>query len=296
MRILLIANPRSGRNTGLAVARKAVAQLSGAGWEVVVRPTTTPGDATRLAREGAGEGFDAIFACGGDGTLSQVVHGLLDTGIPAGLIPAGTGNDFARTIGLSRDPVVAAQQVLSGAPAPVDLLEVNGGEAFSLNVMGVGFDAAVADRMNRRTRVTGGQVAYLTAVVQELAVHRPTQVELVVDGEGWSGRALLVAIANAQSYGAGMRIAPHASITDGLLDVVLVGAMGKLEFLRTFPQVFRGGHETHPAVRMWQAREVTLTTPAPVPVLIDGDLQAHTPLRVRVSPGRALVWMPGKPA
>ncbi|NPV47806.1 MAG: diacylglycerol kinase family lipid kinase [Armatimonadetes bacterium] len=292
MRTLVIANPRSGRSRGLGAAEKAARAMASGGWDVTVRATGSPGDGVRLAQEAARQGFDAVFACGGDGTLSQVVTGLLDTGIPAGLIPAGTGNDFARTVGLSRDPVEAARQALGGHARAVDLLEANGGVAWSLNVMGVGFDAAVAARMNRRLRLTGGAFAYVTAVVQELTFHRATEVVLAVDGEIWRGQALLVAIANAQSYGGGMRIAPLASVDDSLLDVVLVEAFGRLEFARSFPRVFRGAHLTHPAVRTWQGREVTLTTPQPCPVLVDGDLMGETPLMVRVSPRRALLWLP----
>lgn len=292
MRTLVIANPRSGRSRGLGAAEKAARVMSGGGWDVTVRATGSPGDGARLAQEAARQGYDAVFACGGDGTLSQVVAGLLDTGIPAGLIPAGTGNDFARTVGLSRDPAEAARQALGGHAQAVDLLEANGGAAWSLNVMGVGFDAAVAARMNRRLRLTGGAFAYITAVVQELTFHCATEVMLAVDGEVWQGLALLVAIANAQSYGGGMRIAPLASIDDALLDVVLVEAIGRLEFARSFPRVFRGAHLTHPAVRTWQGREVSLTTPQPCPVLIDGDLAGETPLTVRVSPRRALLWLP----
>lgn len=292
MHVLLVANPRSGRRSGLRAARLAAAQMTEGGWEVTLRTTTCAGDAARLAREAAAEGFDAVFACGGDGTLSQVVTGLLDTGLPAGLIPAGTGNDFARTVGLSRTPVAAVRQALHGAARAVDLLEVNGGAAWGVNVLGVGFDAAVAARLNRRVRVTGGAFAYVTAVLQELAVHRATEVELTVGGESWAGRALLVAVANAQSYGGGMRIAPGASVNDGLLNVVLVQEIGRLSFVRAFPRVFRGTHLSHPAVRVWQGREVTVRTPQPRPGLIDGDLAGETPLAVRVAPHRALLWLP----
>jgi len=104
---------------------------------------------------------------------------------------------------------------------------------------------------------------------------------------------LLVAIANAQSYGAGMRIAPRASVTDGLLDLVVVEQLGRLEFVRAFPRVFAGTHDTHPAVSMWQAREVVVHTAGPQPVLIDGDLRGETPLTVKAAPGRGQLWWPG---
>ena len=292
MRIALIINPRAGRNCGLAAAQAAEAVFREAGWEVSRRLTEGPGDAVRLAREAAAEGPDAVFACGGDGTLSQALTGLLDTGLPLGIIPAGTGNDFCRALGLPRDPAQAARLALTGRPRPIDLLEINDGEQWCFNVSGLGFDAAVAERMNRRRRSTGGLTAYLAAVLHELAHYRPTPVRLTLDGEAWEGRALLVALANAQGYGAGMQIAPTALIDDGYMDVVVVGHLSRASFLWNLPKVFRGTHLSLPAVRLWRCREVTVETPERQPVLVDGDVQAATPLHVRVAPGKARLWVP----
>ncbi|NIQ98928.1 MAG: hypothetical protein GTN78_01815, partial [Gemmatimonadales bacterium] len=195
MRLALVTNPRSGRGRGIAAARVAERVFTAAGWDAVTMLTEHPGHEAELARHAVDEGFHAVAACGGDGTLSQVLTGLLDTGIPVGAIPAGTGNDFARTIGMSRDPGLAAQQIVEGRPAQVDLLEINRGMSWSVNVIGLGFDAAVALRINRRRRLTGGVVAYLTAVAQELLRYRPTHIRLQVDDEKWEGRALLLAVA-----------------------------------------------------------------------------------------------------
>jgi YegS/Rv2252/BmrU family lipid kinase len=296
MRVAMVVNPRSGRNSGLAVAKAAEGVLTAGGWQVARLVTEAPGQAAHLASQAAAEGHDIVFACGGDGTLSEVVQGMLGTGVPAGLIPAGSGNDFARTTGLSRRADVAAQQALHGAAEEIDLLEVDGGRLWGLNVIGVGFDAQVAARINRRLRVTAGATAYVTAVVQELAYYRPLEVRVRCGRHTWEGRALLVAIANAQCYGAGMRIAPHADIMDGLLDVVLVEHLSRLAFVRAFPRVFRGTHEGHPAVRMWQATDCSVETEHPQPVLIDGDIRTQTPLQVRLAPRKARFWMPGGPA
>jgi diacylglycerol kinase (ATP) len=293
MHIALVVNPKAGRNSGLRAAEAAERVFGGGGWRVTRKPTGAHGEAQQLAREAAGEGFEAVFACGGDGTLSQVVQGLFGTGLPAGLIPAGTGNDFARTVGLSHRPDVAARQALLGHEAEIDLLEVNEGAAWALNVMGVGFDARVAERINRRTRLTGGLTAYITAVTQELVRYRPTEVTLHVGNATWEGRAMLVAIANATCYGAGMRIAPEADITDGLLDVVLVEHIGRLAFVWSFPRVLKGSHLSHPAVHVWRAAQCTVETTAPAPVLVDGEVQLETPLHVRVAHRHARFWMPG---
>lgn len=295
VRVRIIANPVSGRRLGRRAAETAVHVFAEAGWNADVRLTGSPGDATRLAQEAAEEGVDAVFAAGGDGTLSQVLAGLLDTGIPAGLIPAGTGNDLARTLGLSLDPAAAARQALNGRAVPVDLMRLNDGAQWAVNVLGVGFDARVAVRCNRRSRFLGGLPAYLLSVAGEVVSFRMTPLRLEVDGETWEGSMLLCAVANATSYGAGMRIAPQASPHDGLLDVVLVRPVSRLGFLRAFPRVFQGTHLNHPAVEVFRGRKVRLLTEEPEPVNVDGDIAGTTPLKVEVAAARGLVWLPARP-
>jgi len=243
MRVRMIHNPAAGSGRAERVARAAAEVWTAAGWEVRLSPTRCAGHAAQLAAELAGEA-DLVVACGGDGTLSEVASGLFGTDTPPGLIPAGTGNDFGRRGGLSRDPREAARQLLAGAPQPVDLLAVGENRQVAINVLGVGFDAAVARRMNAQTRSTGGVLAYLSAVMLELAHLRPTRLRLRVGDREWEGEALLVAVANARSYGAGMRIAPAASITDGLLDIVIVRDMSRLRFLTCLPRVFCGTNTT----------------------------------------------------
>jgi len=295
MRAALIINPTAGRNRGIIAADRAEHELVPAGWQMTRMLTQSPRDAARLARQSAELGFDVVLACGGDGTLSQVLAGLLDTGVPAGIVPAGTGNDFARTIGLSINPRLAAQQLVRGRIADIDLLRINDGQLWCVNVMGVGFDAQVTFRMsmNGHRRVTGGFLAYLSGAMRELVVYRPTAMRLRVDDQEWEGEAFLLAVANARSYGAGMKIAPQAEVDDGLLDVVLVKPVGRIEFLRSFPRVMRGTHITHPAVRTWKGKEVSIETPQPSHVLVDGDVQCQTPVHVRVSHHRAKLLMPG---
>jgi diacylglycerol kinase (ATP) len=140
-----------------------------------------------------------------------------------------------------------------------------------------------------------GLPTYLATVARELIAYRPTRLRARVDNKTvWEGQALLLAIANAQSYGAGMRIAPMARIDDGLLNVVLVEHVSRLNVVRSFPRVFSGTHLTHPAVHTWEGREVTIETPdGPAPALVDGDVQCQTPLTVRMSPGRATLLLPG---
>lgn len=292
MRVALIANPVSGRREGLRCAERALEVFTSAGWTVDLQPTFAPGHATELAREAAASGVDLVVIAGGDGTLSQAATGLSGTGVPLGALPGGTGNDFARALGLPLDARQAAHALLEGRPVEVDLLQLDGGPRRALNLLGTGFDARVCDRINRRSRRLGGSAAYFVALAQELWQYSATHMRITVDDECWEGDALLVAVANGVSYGAGMKIAPNARVDDGLLDVVLVQYIPRLEFIRTFPKVLKGTHITHPAIRCWRGVHAELHTQRPGPVIVDGDLTAETPLQVDIAPDRCLVWAP----
>ncbi len=253
--------------------------------------TTCPGEAQRLAAEAVADQPDIVFACGGDGTISQVVSGLAGSGIPTGIIPAGTGNDLCRTLGLPTNPTEAAHLALHGHAVDIDLLDVNGGACQSINITSLGFDAVVAERINKRFRLTGGAFAYLTAVFQEVVHLKPTSLKLNIDGQIWEGDALLVAVANAQCYGGGMKVAPQARVDDGLLDVVLVKSVSRIEFLRNLPRVFAGTHLEHPSVCAWKGTHVSIETLSASPVLIDGDICGQTPISVQVLHSAARIWV-----
>ncbi|NSW56766.1 MAG: diacylglycerol kinase family lipid kinase [Armatimonadetes bacterium] len=292
MRVALIANPRSGRRRGLKAAEIALRILRQGGWAPELRLSEAPGDAARQAHLAAEAGCEAVFVCGGDGSLSEAANGLAGTNIPLGVIPAGTGNDFARTAGISIDPRRAARQVLAGTPRPIDLLDVNHGALWSINVMGIGLDARVAARTNRRVRWVSGMPAYLMALAAELVDYRLTPVRIRVDGQEWEGEVLLLAVANAISYGAGIPISPRSRIDDGRLEVVAVGHVPRITVVPNLLRVMGGKHLSHPSVKHWSGIEVSVETPEPTPLLSDGDLKGETPFSARVAHGVLRFWLP----
>ena len=307
VRITVILNPSAGR--GQAARRCAAlkqllgdaARVAGAEWELL--ETKAPCDATRLAAEAAPRST-LVVAAGGDGTLGEVVNGVMDGTLGAnrprlGLLPLGTGNDFARCLGIPRDWRKAVWTLFHGAPRMVDVgratFENDGATHWFVNVAGCGFDGLAARRVNELRHRPGwrhvrGTAAYLCAVLQELATLRAASLRIGLDGEFHEQRAVLCAVANATSYGGGMRVAPDAQIDDGLFDVCLIGDAGRLEFLRAFPRVFQGTHVSHPKVGVRRAAEVSLASDPPLPVLIDGDVLGVTPVRFSIVP-RALEVM-----
>jgi diacylglycerol kinase (ATP) len=298
-KISVILNPKSGRGQGalrrpelehLLTEAAQKARHSGGCFKWEILETHAPGHGIELAAQAVEQGADIVAAAGGDGTLNEVVNGLVGTGARLGLLPFGTGNDCARHLGIGTDLAKGVQTVLFGRPHPADLGRVHG--RWFINVAGCGFDAVVAERVNRGFRTLRGTSAYIAAVIHSLMTFPPARLRLTVDGELHELRALMCSVANTSSYGGGMRIAPDAQIDDGLFDICVIKEAGRVEFLRAFPRVFRGLHTTHPKVLMFRARNVLVESDPPLPVLIDGDIFGTTPAEFTLTPHAIDIMVP----
>ncbi len=289
MRAVLVVNPIAGRGRGIRAAADAAKVLREYEWSTQTVHTSGPAHATELASRAAADA-DVVVSVGGDGTLSETLSGLLASKTPCGLIPCGTGNDFARFVGIRPGARAAAAQIAHGAAWPIDVASVNGGQSHFVNVLGIGFDAAVAARINRRRRVSAGLWAYMPAILSEVACRSHLQATVEVDGRRFEDEWLLVAVANGNAYGSGFRIAPEACCDDGLLDVILVRGSGRMEILRNLWLARHGKHLTHPKVQMIRGRRIRIHTQRQAPVMVDGDVSLHTPLEIEAVPGAALLW------
>ena len=299
MRALVVHNPTAGGGRAGRLAPQVIERLRGDGVQVAQHPTRSLEDARLAACQAAPE-VDAVVAVGGDGTVGACAAGLADAG-PAGgspggsgvraalgVVPAGGGNDAARSLGLPADDPLAAAGLLTGLRRrPADLATV-AGRAY-LNVAGAGFDSEVNRVANQRLGWARGRPRYVGAVLAQLVVGRTARFELVLDGRAQQVEGWLVAVANGPSYGGGMRVAPRASLADGLLDVVVIGAIGKLEFLRTFPKVFSGAHVEHPAVAVHRAARVDLDADRTLAVFADGEPAGTLPATFEVRPAAVTV-------
>lgn len=270
--VAFIVNPASGRGTGKTFGESLIARGHTVHW------TTSPGDGVRAARESTAT---RLIAVGGDGTLGEVVNGAREREI--GLIPCGTGNDFARHVGIPLDPEQALSMALQTPTKSTDVISL--GDRLCLNVVACGFDAEVGEKVNRGYRWAKGTLAYVTALVQSLGSYRPTALTLTVDGEVHHLKAAICAIGNGSQYGGGMRIAPNALVDDGLLDVVVIGELGRLDLIRQFPTLFKGTHVQHPEVKVFRGRSAHVEAERPLPVLSDGDLFGRTPFAAEILPG-----------
>jgi YegS/Rv2252/BmrU family lipid kinase len=242
--------------------------------------TRGAGEAEPLARQAAATELDLLLVIGGDGTLRDAAAGLDGTDstrLSVGLIPAGTGNDLARTLRLPRDPRKALKIALYGEERWLDLWRWN--QVLFVNVAGVGLDAAVAAEVNAHSNRLHGAPAYMAALARVLPRFHPPALTLEWPEGRWHGAAWLTAFGNGQCYGGGMKIAPAAVPDDGLLDVVVIEDVSRGELLRQFPLLFSGGHVQHPRVRVFRASHVQIEG-APQAATIDGELIGAVPATI----------------
>lgn len=290
MNVALVVNPSAGKGRAAKQVAAVAGRIRQAGANVSILVGADAEDAITVARKAVADGVDAVVALGGDGMVHLALNAVAGTDTPLGIIPAGTGNDLAATLGLpTKDPVAAAgivsDRLQAGGAWPMDAVRV--GEKWFGCVLGAGFDSRVNDRANRMSWPKG-RMRYNLAMVAELGVFAPLPFDLVLDGELIQTEAMLVAVGNARSYGAGMHVTPDADVRDGLLDVMVLGPVSKPEFLKTFPKVFKGTHTSHPAVTMRRAKVVELSSPG-VTAYADGEYLADLPIRCECVPGAVRV-------
>lgn len=289
LRVGLIINPLAGHRAGNRFGSVIARELRRAGFRVCARFTRGPGDATRIARQFAAEGQEAIVVAGGDGTLSETVHGLLaaDSDLTLGLIPIGTGNDFAKALGLTPlDWRGACARFARGCERRVDAGCCN--ERYFVNGVGIGLDARVAIEANR-LRWLRGNAVYGVALLNTLLHHyRTPTVRLRGPGIDLQQGMTMLALANGQVYGGAFRIAPRAQVDDARLEMVVAEALPRWRILGLLPKVLKGTHLDHPAVRTQALTEVSVELDAPLPVHADGEIVATATrsVRVRILPGR----------
>jgi len=291
-RIAVLVNPTSGKGRGARLLLPVSDRLRDAGLDVEVVVGRDGDEAFDKLRDRVAEGVDAVVAVGGDGLVNIGLQVTGGTDIRFGIVPAGTGNDIARSLGLApKDSVAAVDLVIAGSTRTIDLGRANG--RWFAGVLGSGFDSMVNERANRMSW-PNGRSRYNLAILAELRTFRPVPYVLELDGERLESEAMLVAIGNGQSYGGGMLVCPGAMLDDGLLDVTLLGPISKPEFLRVFPRVYKGTHVDHPAVSVHRARRVGLHADG-VTAYADGERVAVLPVTCDAVPHALHVFAPAAP-
>jgi diacylglycerol kinase (ATP) len=304
--LTLLVNPAAGRGRARRRLPDVVERLGAAlpDTDVAVRLTTDAAQARALASEAvgrAGDG-DALAVMGGDGMASVGLNAAAGSGVPLGILPAGTGNDFCRGVGLPTTLDVAVAVVAAGATREIDLMSVEGerveGEPLEAgirrrwvgSILSTGFDERVNWRANHLP-VNVGAPTYAYAVLAELRTFRPLRYRVAFDGVPRELDAVLIAVGNAGVFGGGIRVCPDARVDDGLLDVTIVHPASPALVIKLFPQLFTGAFVSHPAVELLRAREVLVDGDA-LHGMADGEVLGRPPFTCRAVPRAVRLFAP----
>ncbi len=297
-----VVNPASaGGSTGRRwpeIARRAAA----AGLEGDALISTKAGEVADLTARAVGEGAKLVVAVGGDGTVFEAVNGLMRAGagdVELALLPRGTGKDYMRTFAIPGDLDKALAIAKDGAVRAIDVgharyLAWDGTEAESwfANFGGAGISGAIARRADTSSKALGGRASFFWATTTVFMRWSPSQMTVRVDGEERSGRMLEVLATIGRYAAGGMKVTPDAEPDDGLLDVLLIGDVNKVDFVLTVPKMYRGTHVKHKKVETLRGHTVAIDPEEPLPITLDGEQPGTTPIVFRVVPSALKLRVP----
>ncbi len=295
-KVKMILNPNADLGRAWRQAadlRPIVDQFGGADWSGTVYPS----HAIELARQAAEEGYQMVISVGGDGTVHEVINGLMQ--VPAehrprlGIVPMGSGNDFAYSVGVNPQPVSALQAIFTGQPHFIDvgrLVDGSGRVEYWNNVLGIGFDATTTIHSRRFTYFRGFMVYFLAVLQTILLNHDAPQMHITTDQESWSDKLVMLVLCNGSREGGGFQVAPQARPDDGILDYACIGKVSRPMMLRLLPEVMKGTHGRFPQVRMGKLTQMELQSESPLVIHVDGEIFAGfgmdiRQLRVEIIPG-----------
>lgn len=296
-RVTVLTNPMSGHGNAPHASETAIARFKELGIDTVQIVGRDAAHARELIDEALKQDTDALVVVGGDGVIALALQSLAGTGIPLGIVPAGTGNDHAREYRLpTGDPAAAVDVIAAGVTATVDLGLIKGSDGSKTwfgTIAATGFDSLVSDRVNRM-RWPHGRMRYNLAIVAELSALRPLPFRLVFDGEREvTDNLTLAAFGITRSYGGGMLMCPGADHADGLLEVTMVRANSRTKLIRLFPTVFKGTHIGLDEVSTARARTVTVDCPG-INAYADGDYVCPLPAEISAEPGALRILVPAR--
>jgi len=284
-----VVNPVAGKRKSVELIPRIKEAAQKRGQETCLYITEGPGDAEKKAVAALIDGCRVVVAVGGDGTVNEVVNGIAESGAVMGVIPAGSGNDFARTLGIPLDFEEALECVLQGGTRSVDVGLINGRRF--VNVASVGFDAQVVLETYKIKKRIRGPLAYPLGVLKTLAGYRPFAMEIETDERTIRKQVLLAAVANGVYYGGGMKIAPEAVADDGLFDVLVVEDMPRLKILRLFPMIYSGRHLSRSEVEYFRTGKIKISCEEGH-INSDGEIIGSCPVEMVMHAGGITVIVP----
>jgi YegS/Rv2252/BmrU family lipid kinase len=289
-RLLILANPDASR-ADIALG-PAVGALTAAGFDLDLRQPDDPATISDMIREGA-NACDAIVVAGGDGTVNAAADALIEARKPVGLLPIGTANDLALTLGIPADPEEAAAVITAGDTRRIDVGRVNG--IPFVNVASIGLSVEIAERQDAERKQQWRALSYLLTTIEVLGEAERFRAEIDCDGECVTLETFQIAVGNGVFYGGGMKIAEDAEIDDGLLDLYAIKAETVLELMALAPALRAGRHLEREDVVSLRGRTVRVTTGRSLPVNTDGEVTTETPAEFTVDRTALTVFAPMEP-
>lgn len=302
MRVRVIVNPSAGGGRARRVLPEISSAFDRAGIRCEIAETNAPNHASELARAGRQEGVDVLAAMGGDGTINEVVQAYLDqdgrpaTGPDFAIIPFGTGGDFRRSFGWEQNLEESVRRIAAGASRKIDLgaarfkaADAGSGLRAFVNVCSTGISGVVTRAVNRSSKWLGGRLTFYTASFKATLGYANQPMQVTIDGEVvFKGPVYLLALANGRFFGGGMKVAPEADPSDGVLDCTLHGDLSKIAAISLTSGMYDGSHLTRAQARSWRGRNFEISpwlVPAETPIELDGETPGHLPLQVNILPG-----------
>lgn len=292
MKHLFVVNPAAGKGKGTEYIHQIKAIFEGKE-DYYIEVTEKKGQATEIVRNYTSKEDYIVYAIGGDGTINEVVNGMAGSRSRLAIIPAGSGNDFIRTIYPRYDKEELLHKLLNGKTENIDLVKVN--EKYFLNIVSVGIDAEVAFNVEafKRMRYIKGNVAYLLSIFKTLFGYKCTKLRVMLDGkETCDKKVLLLAVANGKFYGGGIPIAPHADVNDAMADVCLVKELKLGKILTIIPKLFKARHEEVREVEVYRAGQIEIESDEAFRVNIDGEIFETSKVNMQVMPQAIQVVVP----
>ena len=283
MKTCLVVNPNAGKKKGLDVAGQVSALLKDAGVHAELLVSDQPGQTREIAEGLDQSDWDGVIAVGGDGSLFEVINGLLSgsgaVSVPVGQVPVGTGNSFSKDLDI-HTVEDAVERIVKGQTRKIDLghFSSEAGDYYFINLLGAGFVSNVAHRAGKYKAL--GSLSYILGVVEEVIRLQSTAITLTIDGEVIERDGVFVEICNSRFTGGDMMMAPSAVIDDGLFDVIVLSKVSRGRLLRLLPTIFKGTHVEVPEVEVFRGRKISLQSAKPLALTPDGEIFGHTPIEV----------------
>lgn len=272
--IHVIVNPAAGNHRAEKKASVITGILSRQGYNLSVFHTGYPGHGTLISRESVKNNADCVLSVGGDGTAYEVVQGLMDSVVPLGIIPAGTGNDFIKTLKLPSDSVKCLEHIMKSTPKSVDMGKIN--DEIFMNVCGVGFDVSVLEYSLKAKKYLRGMLPYLWGVIRTIINYRSSFITLEVDGkEILSSEVLVCCVANGKYIGGGMAVSPSSEIDDGFLDVIVIKNVSRYKMIKYLPGLLKGKILEFEDCISFRCKNASLSSERPMKINVDGEIKTY---------------------